>query len=98
LHMALTIAARLCDRRTAAPFNESSRPPSRDPYAVSSLFRRVAAAFRHQQGQGLWVPAQGRDDVRKGGADGNFSRVTRTGSDAIALSAREKLTMAQRRC
>jgi hypothetical protein len=36
---------------------------SRDPYAVCSRFGNVADTFLHNPRQGLWVPAQGRDDV-----------------------------------
>jgi hypothetical protein len=36
---------------------------SRDPYAVPSRLGSEADAFCTKQRQGLWVPAQGRDDV-----------------------------------
>ena len=34
-----------------------------DPYDEDSRFSRVVEAFCHNDGQGLWVPAQGRDDM-----------------------------------
>src|ERR1700760_717820 len=44
--------------------NSSTRRPGerRDPYAVSSRCRHWADAFCNHRRQGLWVPAQGRDD------------------------------------
>jgi hypothetical protein len=35
----------------------------RDPYGEDSRFSHVVKAFCNNDGEGLWVPAQGRDDV-----------------------------------
>jgi hypothetical protein len=36
---------------------------SRDPYAAAVVSGAVVAGFANHEHPGLWVPAQGRDDV-----------------------------------
>ena len=46
----------------SAPGPQRERPRAHR-YAVSSRFGSEVDAFSYNQGHGLWVPAQGRDDV-----------------------------------